>query len=145
MELCLLPSASVGRGKVIVSLYLFVHIQIGTRVSHLNGGYPIQPRTGEYTHPVMGIPPSKAEWGYPLSKAGQGYPRPVVGVAPVQNWMGVTPHPKAGSGYPIQRGGTPTRYLTPPPTPRLATRRAVCLLRSRRTSLFPNFHTQNDG
>ena len=76
------------------------------------GGYPVQ-GTYPQSKVLTPLPPARSGWG-------EGYPK--------------VPTPLARSG---RRGGTP-RYITPPPHrgQGLATRRVVCLLRSRRIFLF---------
>ena len=125
------------------------------------GGYPIQLMSGG-GYPIQG-----PGGGYQIPGPGRGYPRvPLLvqdwmGYPPVQDWMGYPPpHCQILDGYPLcprldgyppapiprLDGIPPCPWLDGvPPTPSgdwsakraLATRRAVCLLRSRkRTFLF---------
>ena len=84
--LVLLPPASVGWGKVIVSLCLLVHKGGGVPPSGLGWvGTPIKLWTGGYPHPAL-------DGGVPPASLGRGY-RPGVGTPPpTQGWMGIPSH-----------------------------------------------------
>ena len=117
----------------------------------------VPPGQGRMGYPQTGwIPPSPpTRTGVPPARSGLGYPlaRPRRGT-PSQNWgtpqvrMGYIPLAKTGLAYPSPLGRV--RVGTPPP-PRLqdrtaertlATRRTVCLLRSRRRTFLFTFCTQ---
>ena len=102
-----------------------------------NGGTPILPNVGEVPPSSLTpwYPPVRTGWGTPTIETGWRYlppsgldggnPQPPLaldGGTPCQNWMGYPPTPQSGDKA-AKRA--------------LATRRAVCLLRSRRrTFLF---------
>ena len=82
----LLPPASEGWGKVIVSLCVSVHTS--------TGGTPFQV--------YVGYPLPRSRWGYPLSKSRQGVPLPRSrqGEPPSQVLSGGSPFPGPGRGVP---------------------------------------------
>ena len=106
------------------------------------GGYPSPrffPRSflGRYPSPGLGVP--HPWWGIPIpGQKGMGCSQPGQdGVPPSQDWGNPLPQPGQDGVPPGQDWGTPL----PPPLNRtaervLATRRAVCLLRSRRRTLL---------
>ena len=127
------------------------------------GGYPIpglatggggvpHPRSGQgggVPHPRSGqgegvswVPPLGPEMGYPPARPGLGYPLDLDGVPPPN--LGWHTPPGPGTGYPphpppdLAPGTPPPRtwdWVTPP-LRALDTRRAVCLLRSRRKTFL---------
>ena len=123
-------------------------------------GYPI-PGPGGYPIPgldrgrYLGYPPVKDWMGYPPPRPDLGWgwvpgvcPQSKIGwgtTPPVQTWDGGYPQSKIGWGTPPSKigWGTPPPGqrldgVPPPPSAKraLATRRAVCLLRSRRRTFL---------
>ena len=177
MKIKLLPPASEGWGKVIVSVCPHLR-EGGFPVPRLGGGiphpksrwrgtpsqvwvwgYPIPGLGGGNLVPGFGGGTSSQVWVgmYPIPGLGGGYPIPGWGGTPFQVWVGDIPIPGLGRGTPSQVWqGTPSqvwvgRYPIPGPDRvdgvplphthtsakrALATRRALCLLRSRKRTFF---------
>ena len=120
------------------------HSEMGYSLSR--NGYPLA-RDGVPSHPEIGCSPVQ-EWGTPLSSDDVPLPHPEMGYPPIQRWVPPgqrwgPPLPWPEMGYPpVQRWATPAGDGgTPPPWDRtaeraLATRWAVCLLRSRRNTIL---------
>ena len=103
------------------------------------GGYPIPGLAGGgVPHPSLGrgypgYPPTRSGWGPP--GPGTGYP-PDLGQSTPQTWDRIPPPPDLGWGTPP----LPTRSGLDRAAQRvLATRRAMCLLRSRRRTFLLAF------
>ena len=130
---CVITARIRRMGKVIFSVCLSVHTW--------GGGYPIQLTGGDR------VPcPADGGGGIPHPADGGGVPHPADGGGgyplPRSGWGGGVPHP-VDRGEPLPRqGSTPPRGTPPPPTRPaqrvLTTRRAVCLLRSRRRTFLLN-------
>ena len=109
-KMFLLPPASVGWGKVIFSLCLFVHRGVLTSLDGGDAppalrGTPIQPWTGWCPHPALnggGTPIQPWTGEIPPSSLGQGIPCPVMGVPSPPSRDGDTPRP--GMGVPPCQG-----------------------------------------
>ena len=137
----LLLPASVGWGKVIVSVCYFVHGRGGR-------GYPKVPipparsRRGKAV-PQGTYPPGQGT--YPPARSGRGYPKVPTPLGQVRT--GDTPRylpPGQGTYPPSQVRGRGYPKVPTPSGQGLATRRAVCLLRSRRRT-FLLAHVGNVG
>ena len=114
-------------------------VQVGGTPSWVQMGVPHSADGGTPSRIRMGGTPIQDWMGYPPSRPGMGG---IPWGTPHPRLDGVPPHPDLGWGYP----GTPVQdWIGNPPPPQsakwaLATRRVVCLLRSRRrTFLFWGF------